>query len=277
MLGNVFSPYYARSRAAGPSDPLAFNTMNVAYYGKEGGAWALTEQGPAALRRSTDSLAIGSSRLLLDSDGSLTVLLDEKTAPFGRTLRGRVHIVADAWRHESFALDRAGRHRWSPLALGAAATVDLELPRKRTWTGKAYVDTNFGVEPLERGFSSWDWSRSNGNGSTHVVYDVVRRDGTRGIIRRSFRDDGSSEPLEGVQVARLPRTRWGVQRVVPSDVGSRARVVRSLEDTPFYARTLAETTLGGERHHLVHETVDMDRFESGWVRFLIPFRMRRAA
>jgi carotenoid 1,2-hydratase len=34
MLGNVFSPFYARARAqGGPADPLAHCTMNVALYG----------------------------------------------------------------------------------------------------------------------------------------------------------------------------------------------------------------------------------------------------
>jgi carotenoid 1,2-hydratase len=52
---------------------------------------------------------------------------------------------------------------------------------------------------------------------------------------------------------------------------------RSLEDTPFYARTLSTARVGGQRVHLVHETVDLQRFERPWVQFLIPFRMRRAA
>lgn len=251
--------------------------MNVAYYGKEGGAWALTEGGSHAVARSADELCIGNSQFGRQADGSFAVQLLEKTSPFGRALRGGIRVMPEVWSDTTFALDSAGRHRWTPLALGARATVEIERPRKARWSGRAYVDTNAGSEPLERGFHAWNWSRSSGPDATHVVYDVRGRDGSNASIRKTFHPDGSHEPLTGIELRPLARTQWGVQRWVPSDAGTTPRVMRCLEDTPFYARTLAATTLRGERTHLMHETVDMDRFKRAWVQFLIPFRMRRNA
>jgi carotenoid 1,2-hydratase len=68
-----------------------------------------------------------------------------------------------------------------------------------------------------------------------------------------------------------------VGRTVPSDADCDPKVIRSLEDTPFYARTLAAGTMLGKETHLMHETVDLDRFKRAWVQFLVPFRMRRVA
>ena len=277
MIGNVFSPYYAKHRAKHPSNPLEFCTVNVACYGKNGGLWALTERGSSSVERSASSLAIGASRVVRQDDGDLVVHLNERTAPFGRALRGVVRVRPGVWNHDTFPLDEAGLHRWTPLALNARASVELERPRSARWSGRAYVDTNAGDEPLERGFRKWDWSRSSGPDSTHVVYDIVRRDGSRAGIRRTFFPDGRHEPLLDIDVHALQPTRWGVGRSVPSDADRDLKVIRSLEDTPFYARTLAAGTMLGKETHLMHETVDLDRFKRGWVQFLVPFRMRRAA
>jgi carotenoid 1,2-hydratase len=178
---------------------------------------------------------------------------------------------------EGFLLDEAGRHRWTPLRLNARATVRFDNPHRTEWSGPAYVDTNDGDEPLERGFRSWDWSRTSGSDLTHVVYDVTRADGSMSSVRRTFRQDGTHVPLSGVEAFEVGKTRWGVRRRVPSDVGTPPRVSRSLEDTPFYARTLSTARVAGQPVHLVHETVDLQRFDRRWVQFLIPFRMRRVA
>lgn len=277
MVGNVFSPYYAKQRSKGPTNPLEFCTVNVACYGKHGGHWALTERGSSSVERSASTLSIGASRLLHEDDGCVAVHLNERTAPFGRELRGVLRVRPGAWNHQTFPLDGRGLHRWSPLALNAQATVEIERPRSERWSGRAYLDTNAGDEPLERGFRKWDWSRSSGPDSTHVVYDILRRDGSKASIRRTFFPNGRHEPLVDIDEQALGPTRWGVGRTVPSDTDCDVRVVRSLEDTPFYARTLAAGTLRGKEMHLMHETVDLDRFKRAWVQFLVPFRMRRAA
>lgn len=276
LLGNVFSPYYAKSRALGPSDPLQFCAMNVALYERGRKLWALTERASDEVERSSDRLRIGTSTVRRTEEGSLLFDLQERTSPFGSPLRVSVRVESPRWEEESYQLDAVGRHQWTPLALHAEADVQVHAPKQIRWTGHAYVDTNSGVEPLEQGFRRWDWSRSSSRHASHVAYDVERRDGTRKSIRRVFSQDGSSEAWD-VGVAALPATVWGVERSVPSDLGAKPRVLRALEDAPFYARTLVSSSLDSERLHLVHETVDMDRFVRPWVQFLVPFRMRRAA
>ena len=277
LLGNVFSPYYAARRRQGPAEPLDHCAMNVAYYGPGGPLWALTERDRGSVERTGSRLRIAESVAKVDDDGGLTFHLCERTSPFAKYLRGTVRVEPGTVGSNEFALDDAGRHRWTPLRLNARATVQLEHPFRTAWTGRAYVDTNDGDEPLERGFRSWDWSRTSGDDLTHVVYDVTRADGSASSVRRTFRRDGTHVPLSGVEAFEVGKTRWGVGRRVPSDVGTKPRVCRSLEDTPFYARTLSTARFGGQPVHLVHETVDLQRFDRRWVQFLIPFRMRRVA
>jgi carotenoid 1,2-hydratase len=57
-----------------------------------------------------------------------------------------------------------------------------------------------------------------------------------------------------------------------------ARVQRTLEDTPFYARSLIELApLGGTgaATPAVHETLDVRRLASPIVQAMLPFRMPR--
>ncbi len=51
--------------------------------------------------------------------------------------------------------------------------------------------------------------------------------------------------------------------------------MRTLEDAPFYARSLVRPALLGERVAAVHESLSLDRFRTGWVQMLLPFRMPR--
>ena len=62
---------------------------------------------------------------------------------------------------------------------------------------------------------------------------------------------------------------WGVKRVTRGD--GAARVVKTLEDAPFYARSLVET----DGVVMVHESLSLERFKQPWVRMLLPFRMPR--
>jgi carotenoid 1,2-hydratase len=54
-----------------------------------------------------------------------------------------------------------------------------------------------------------------------------------------------------------------------------AEVTRTLEDTPFYARSLVRKRLLGSNALAVHESLDLDRFRQPWVQCLLPFRMPR--
>ncbi|GAP34405.1 carotenoid 1,2-hydratase [Piscinibacter sakaiensis] len=269
FLGSVFSPYYAWARRRGPTDPLAHCAVNVALYGP-GGRWAMTERGARSVERDARQLRIGRSRLQWCDEG-LAIDIDEVAAPWPRPLRGRILLrPGAAWGHTAHALDAAGRHRWSPLAPWARAEVQLSHPAW-DWQGPAYLDANAGDRPLEADFEAWSWSRlARADGGCRLAYDVLRRDGSRhGLALEA----GPGEPLRPAEPAAwqaLPRSGWGLAR--PSR--GPAVLERTLEDGPFYARTLLR---GADGAPGVHESLSLQRFRRRWVQALLPFRMPRRA
>ncbi len=248
--------------------------MNVALYGPQRDAWAFTERGGLDVRRYRTALVIGSSSMEWDGD-ALTVRFEEKTAPLPGRISGTVRIHPHALAGEPFVLDTKGRHRWAPIAPIARAEVELRRPESTRWSGMAYVDSNFGDEPLEDGFSGWSWSRATTKRRTVVTYDSVRRDGSRELIQHAFHADGRSEPVGPLVEERVPRTLWGLDRAVRVDPGTSPRLVRTLEDTPFYARSQLTGRYLGEHAHGVHEALSLDRFRTRVVQFMLPYRMRR--
>ena len=275
FLGSVFSPYYAWARRRGPADPLEHAAINVALYGAGGRRWTMTERGARHVARDATSLRIGPSSLAWDGR-TLTIAIDEVTAPWPRRVRGVVRITPDALHDENYALDAAGLHHWSPIAPCARVEVDLEQPRSR-WQGHAYVDSNQGAVPLERDFTRWHWSRARtADGGTAVLYDIARRDGSeRSLALRFHPDEARAVPFDAPPRVALPASRWRVRRETRSDAGSSARVAMSLEDGPFYARSVVGSRLFGQPATAVHESLDLDRFASPWVQAMLPFRMPR--
>jgi carotenoid 1,2-hydratase len=73
----------------------------------------------------------------------------------------------------------------------------------------------------------------------------------------------------------LARTAWGLERHATVDPGTAARIVRPMENGPFYARSLLGATLDGSAVRGVHETLSLDRFAAPWVQAMLPFRMPR--
>jgi carotenoid 1,2-hydratase len=53
------------------------------------------------------------------------------------------------------------------------------------------------------------------------------------------------------------------------------RIVRTLENAPFYARSHIATRIEGVETEAIHESLDLRRFSANWVRMLLPFRMPR--
>jgi carotenoid 1,2-hydratase len=53
------------------------------------------------------------------------------------------------------------------------------------------------------------------------------------------------------------------------------RVLATLEDTPFYVRSMVHAGLLGETVTSMHETLDLDRLLSLPVRLMLPVRMPR--
>lgn len=276
MLGSVFSPYYANARRRGDPDPLDHCGLNVALYGRGRHRWSLTERGRSALERSSDHLRIGPSALHWDGN-ALSVDIEEVTAPIPSRLRGRIRLHPAGLNNYQAPLDPGVCHRWSPIAPCARVEVEMSRPRLR-WSGPGYFDSNCGDEPLEAAFTGWDWSRAPRRGGTSVLYHVNARRGSGAGLAVHFGPDGSVTELAPPSPASLPPTPiWRVARGTRGDPGGEARVLKTLEDTPFYSRSLVASELQGDRVTAVHESLSLDRFRRRWVQMLLPFRMPRVA
>jgi carotenoid 1,2-hydratase len=201
--------------------------------------------------------------------------IDEIAVPLPRRVRGRVRVLPQALCRFVTGLDAQARHRWGPIAPCARVEVDLQQPGAR-WSGHAYMDSNEGDEPVAQGFNEWDWSRTVlADGSTAVIYDVRPREGADRVIAQRFAPDGSSAAFEPPPRHSLPRSKWWLPRTMRTEPGSTARVVQTLEDTPFYVRSVLASGLLGEQVTSVHETLDLPRLVSLPVQMMLPWRMPR--
>ncbi|MBK8253184.1 MAG: hypothetical protein IPK82_11020 [Polyangiaceae bacterium] len=283
----MFSPFYKKANDRSSADPEAHAAVNLALYNlknpggswlgpafgkRNGDLWALTEG--ARVARNRDKLTIGETTAQWLA-GNLVIDINETTAPFASRLRGKLIVRPSNIQNEVFTLDPAGRHIWSPLAPFGRIDVTFQDPRL-AWSGPAYLDHNAGDEPLARGFKGWNWSRVTTREHTTVVYDVVHRDGGTHQIARSFFAGGARENRHGTpRTVQLPKTRWQMDRSVRVLGDGDLKVAHTLEDTPFYSRSHLTGTLDGHAADGVHESVDMDRFESPVVQAMLPYRMRR--
>lgn len=151
----------------------------------------------------------------------------------------------------------------------------MEVPRL-TWSGTGYLDMNAGAEPLELGFHSWDWSRANQEGDSLILYDTRGHDGSARSLALRIDDRGGVEDFAAPPRSRLPKTAiWRIPRATRSAQGSGAQIAQTLEDTPFYARSLVRLELQGHSLTAMHESLSLGRFASPWVQMLLPFRMPR--
>jgi carotenoid 1,2-hydratase len=304
FIGSVFSPYYAwaRNRAAPHgASPYDHCAINVALYDglsnspsrtgrRHGHRWAMTERTWRHVAASEDTFRVGPSSLHWDGE-RLTIDIDEISLPFPATLRGRVVVKPIGIWQDSYRLDEAGDHFWRPIAPIASVTVEMDAPRI-AWRGTAYVDSNVGTAPLESAFVRWDWSRgkqippdtevkddAGSPESTFVVYDVHRTDGTNLTLAKTFRVSPTGMATTGDFVSprhqKLPTTAWGIHRATACDAGTFATVVKTVEDTPFYARSVVRSVINQAPMVAVHESLSLSRFRSRWVQCLLPFKMPR--
>jgi len=281
FIGSVFSPYYARARArqGGLADAHRHVAINVALYtpgGGPGARWAMTERGAAALRRQAHTLSIGPSALHWDGS-ALTVTLDEWCVPLPRRLRGQLRLHPQALGAPSpLQLDSAGQHQWWPIAPCARIEVDLRDPGWR-WQGHAYLDSNRGSVPLADSFASWQWARATLDAQrSAVAYDALQPDGTARHIALQFDSQGGCQPVAAPPMQALPPGAvFRVARSQRSDAGQPPRVLATLEDTPFYNRSLVAAHWCGQPVVAMHESLDLARFGQPVVQAMLPFRMPR--
>jgi carotenoid 1,2-hydratase len=140
------------------------------------------------------------------------------------------------------------------------------------------MDSNEGDEAIEKGFVDWDWSRARlHDGSTAVIYDVRPSSGPGRVIAQQFATDGTTRAFEPPALQRLPASMWRVSRSIRTDPGTPARVLETLEDTPFYVRSTLASRLLGEDVISIHESLSIPRLVSLPVRLMLPWRMPRLA
>ncbi len=273
FVGSVFSPYYRRALKRGAADPEDHVSINVVLYGP-GGRWAMTERGKGQIARSVHSFRVGPSHLRW-RDGMLEATIDERCAPLPRPLRGSIRFKPQALTGRAFALDDAGLHRWRPIAPLGRIEVALESPGL-SWSGSGYCDSNRGERLPEYDFESWDWSRACCRDGAAILYDARRRTGGRRILALHAGPDGRIEAFDPPAEASLPPGRtWRAKRGTLCEAGHAPAIIDTLEDTPFYTRSLVRTRLLGETLTTFHESLLLDRLVQPWVQRLLPFRMPR--
>ncbi len=280
FIGSVFSPYYAlaryrASRAGTISNPADHCAMNVALYGSDKTRWAMTERGGSQLQANVDSLRIGPSAMDWDGD-ALVIRIDEVAAPFPRRIRGVLRLFPGAIMTRDHMLNPDGNHLWRPIAPVSRIEVVLSEPALR-WSGNAYFDHNRGDAPITEGFRSWTWSRAPLCDGAVVFYDGVRKDGDAFGLGLRFDGRGNAMPVMPPAAAPLPLSKWRISRSARSEAGSPARIIETLEDTPFYARSLIAARVEGEDVQAVHESLSVSRLTRTAVQLMLPFRMPRRA
>ncbi len=192
--------------------------------------------------------------------------------PWPSRLRGWVRVQVP--RHLDLAVELSPGHHWQPIAPRARVQVELGALR---WSGDGYLDSNRGDAPLAQAFRRWDWSRAHlAGGASAVVYDIARADGEAVQIGLRFGADGRAvDPIALPPRSALPATRWGIARHAHSAPEAPPRLLQTLTDAPFYARSLVAAQWCGEPVTAVHESLSLTRFDTAWVQAMLPFRMPR--
>ena len=281
FVGSVFSPYYAAARRRGKQPAAQHCAFNTILYGPgRRKRWSMTERSDRQLERSAHSYKLGPSSLSWDGS-SMLARIDERSVPLPHRMRGSIRLEPAKLTEHRLQLDPQGKHFWDPLA--PIARVEVDFPSLGVkWRGDGYMDSNRGDEALAEGFSDWDWARARlASGDCAVRYETRYPAHDPMQLALRFNSDGGivSEPLR--DSGPLPSTRvWRVRRRMPGAElaqNGKPTLLRTLEDTPFYARSMIQCEFNGEPGIGFHESLDMRRFEKRWVQTLLPFRMPRFA
>ena len=117
------------------------------------------------------------------------------------------------------------------------------------------------------------------DGSTCVIYDVRPKKGLDNdrVIAQRFSPDGNYRAFTAPERQILPRSAWWIDRTMRSDAGTAPQLLQSLEDTPFYARSVVKASVQGEQVTAMHETLSVPRLRSTAVQWMLPWRMPRHA
>jgi len=277
FVGSVFSPYYHWAfQKDATTNPENHVSINVALYGRGARRWTMTERGQKSLSRSAQHFQVGPSHLRW-TGSCLEIDLDEWSVPIPQKVKGKIRVFPDQLFHYVTPLDTASRHHWGPIGPSGRVEVTLTDPAL-SWKGHAYLDSNEGTEPITRPFSEWDWSRANlRDKSVAVLYDIREKSGDERVLALRFKPDQTVESFEAPARQTLPKALWRVGRSIRSEGDTPARVRQTLEDTPFYVRSVLESRLLGEEVVSMHETLNIPRLDRLSTRLMLPWKMPRLA
>lgn len=240
----------------------------------------MTERSKASLARDATSLSIGPSSVRWEG-ASLVIDFNEIGMPLPLPLRarGRVRLHPKGLSNFITHLDEGRHHRWGPIAPCAHVEVELAEPNVK-WKGEAYFDSNEGSEPINTNvnqrFKEWDWSRASmKDGSTAVIYDVRQTQAADRVLGLRFKPNAEVESFSPPGRYPLPSTSWKITRNARSEGNTKVSIVDTLEDTPFYARSILKSHLLGEEVVSMHETLNVSRLTALSTQLMLPFRMPR--
>ena len=276
FVGSVFSPYYSSAikKNIEKADPENFCSFNLALYNKTNKIWTMTEYGKDHIERKDKVFQVGKSKIEWKDD-RIEIHLDELATPIPRRVKGRITLKSDKFFLYSTWLDDEKKHRWGPIAPNA--TVEVEFPSQKTgWKGHAYCDSNEGDEPLEKPFHGWNWAKAHiEDDSVLVFYDVKQKKGRERVLPIRFFPDGTIKRIAPPPREDLPDTKWFISRFMRAEPARPAHVLRNLEDTPFYSRSMISAGLLGDRQLVMHETLNLNRYANPLIKLLLPWRMPR--
>jgi carotenoid 1,2-hydratase len=282
FVGSVFSPYYRFASRDKPASADNHCCLNVALYGAAGSLknrrWTMTERGQSHVSRSATEFVIGPSSVRWDG-AALVIDINEVGVPIPFPVKGRVRVIPHGLSNRLWALDQDAKHHWGPIAPSATVEAEFAAPDIR-WSGHAYLDANEGTEPINKAsdpsFVDWDWSRASlKDGSTAVIYDVRQPNSNRLLALKFSPNADSIENFYAPEKKVLPKTLWRMSRSIRSDEGEIPKVIQTLEDTPFYVRSVLESSLLGEKVTSLHETLSVPKLSAMSTQLMLPWRMPR--
>lgn len=278
FVGGVFSAHYADRMAAGhAASPFEHPMINLALYDRSRQvAWVFSEYPERELEAGTSGLdlRVAGSTVRRNTDGSyeLTVLDDDFVKKRPIELKATFHPTSSPLHLNAPTLDERAKHHWGSPAPHCRVEVECSSVGWK-WSGQGYHDVNHGFEPLHAGFRHWSWGRANIGGRTQVFYDAVDIDDRR---RRRIHSDGvwlgedGSDALEtnlSPWLLNVP-TRWTAP-------GLRVEEKLRWESSPFYVRGVSRFESPSGTAEGVSEHVDLERFASPFVRWMLRYRIYR--
>lgn len=270
FVGSVFSPHYFKALGTPQGKADQFCAFNLGVYSKLHKRWVLTEYDSARSQRDATRFEMGRNRLHYDGT-ALHININDRSMPFARPVKGQLRIEPMCQTQAPLTLHKPGQQHWWPFAPAARIELDLPSPGLK-WKGKGYFDTNWGAVPLQDCFKEWHWSRQHIGTATRIAYHSSHRSGAGPALALNIHKDGRVEDCEVPPVHELPKGLWQMRR--PIATLEKPTLVRTLEDTPFYTRSIVATPSCANALAM-HESLSLERFVQPWVQRLLPFRTRR--